>query len=74
MPEPGQTPGQSPARVVAYQHPDLDGVLLCREHGESRTGLIPLTPTDLPYGGFCTWGTTDTHVCGRALPAKNPQQ
>ncbi|MGW2841877.1 hypothetical protein ACWCWD_29330 [Streptomyces sp. NPDC001493] len=74
MPEPDHSPARAQARAVAYQHPDLDGVLLCREHGEGWAGLIPLTAADLPYGGFCGWGTPDGHVCGRALPAKKPRQ
>lgn len=74
MPEPDYSPGRSQAHVVAYQHPELDGVLLCREHGESWAGLTPLTAGDLPYGGFCSWGTSDMHVCGRAIPAKKPSQ
>ncbi|MBV7674279.1 hypothetical protein STHAL_33065 [Streptomyces halstedii] len=49
-------------------------MLLCREHGESWAGLTPLTAGDLPYGGFCSWGTSDMHVCGRAIPAKKPSQ
>ncbi|MFJ6438792.1 hypothetical protein [Streptomyces sp. NPDC091416] len=75
MPEPEQNPGLSQARVVAYQHPELDGVLLCREHGENWDGPIPLTAGDLPHGGFCGWGPPDDmHVCGRALPAKKPSR
>ncbi|MGW0792623.1 hypothetical protein ACWD04_31500 [Streptomyces sp. NPDC002911] len=37
--------------IVAYQHPELAGVLLCRDHGEGRAGLIPLTADDLPSVG-----------------------
>ncbi|WLQ69414.1 hypothetical protein [Streptomyces glycanivorans] len=59
---------------LAYQHPELAGVLLRREHGESWGGLIPFTASDLPHGGFCGWGTFDMHVCGRVLPAKKPAQ
>ncbi|MFD3848009.1 hypothetical protein ACFWVB_19210 [Streptomyces microflavus] len=75
MPEPDHHPGRTQAHVVAYQHSELAGVLLCREHGESWAGLIPLTADDLPHGGFCGWGPPgDMHVCGRALPAKKPRQ
>ncbi|MEU5136856.1 hypothetical protein [Streptomyces californicus] len=70
MPEPDQTRLRTRPDVVAYQLPDLPGVLLCPEHGDALPGRIPLTSGDLPYGGFCTWGTSDMHVCGRALPAK----
>ncbi|MER5974403.1 hypothetical protein ABT112_32640 [Streptomyces sp. NPDC002055] len=60
-----------PDQIVAYQHPDLSDVLLCREHGEGWAGLIPLTSHDLPFVGFCSWGTEDdTAVCGRALLMK----
>ncbi|WP_405393485.1 hypothetical protein OG596_38455 (plasmid) [Streptomyces sp. NBC_01102] len=68
MMQPDHTPPQ--AHIVAYQHPDLPGVLLCRKHGEEWTGLLPLTSRDLPDGGFCNWGTPDGHVCGRAFPMK----
>ncbi|MFJ6668970.1 hypothetical protein [Streptomyces sp. NPDC091383] len=61
-------------QIVAYQHPDLSGVLLCREHGDGWAGLIPLTSGDIPHGGFCSWGSADMHVCGRALSAKRPPQ
>ncbi|MFJ4576784.1 hypothetical protein ACIP4W_36370 [Streptomyces sp. NPDC088846] len=75
MPEPDHASERSPARVVAYQHPELDGVLFCREHGENWAGLIPLTTADLTGVGFCSWGTDDdATVCGRALPAKKPRQ
>ncbi|MFD4116892.1 hypothetical protein ACFWSJ_26010 [Streptomyces niveus] len=57
--------------IVAYQHPDLSGVLLCREHGEQWAGMVPLTSNDLPDGGFCSWGTDDDMtVCGRAFRMK----
>ncbi|OKK05271.1 hypothetical protein AMK09_37580 [Streptomyces sp. CB02488] len=56
--------------IVAYQHPELAGVLLCLEHSEGWAGLIPLTSGDLPDGGFCNEGTPDGHVCGRAFPMK----
>ncbi|WP_030593874.1 hypothetical protein [Streptomyces anulatus] len=74
MPEPDHNPGPPQAHVVAYQHPELAGVLLCHEHGESWAGLVPLTAGDLPHGGFCGWGTSDSHVCGRALATKKPRQ
>ncbi|WP_037872337.1 hypothetical protein [Streptomyces sp. SPB074] len=55
--------------VVAYLHPQLSGVLLCREHGARWEGLIPLTARDLAGVGFCSWATDDdATVCGRALP------
>ncbi|MEU5137394.1 hypothetical protein [Streptomyces californicus] len=73
MTAPNPAPGRAQAHIVAYRHPELAGVLLCREHGESWDGLIPLTAGDLPHGGLCTWGTPDMHVCGRALPARKPR-
>ncbi|MFJ5733941.1 hypothetical protein [Streptomyces microflavus] len=63
-----------PRPDVVYQLPDQPGVLLCPEHGDAWPGLIPLTSGDIPYGGFCPWGTSDMHVCSRALPAKKPPQ
>lgn len=74
MPETDHTRPQPRPRIVAYQLPDLPGALMCPEHGDVWPGLIPLTSGDIPYGGFCTWGTSDMHVCGRALPAKMPPQ
>ncbi|MFC8596684.1 hypothetical protein [Streptomyces atroolivaceus] len=68
---PTPAPAQTGKSIVAYQHPELSGVLLCREHGKSWSGLIPLTSGDLPDGGFCTWGLPDMTVCGRALPASS---
>ncbi|MFD3970294.1 hypothetical protein [Streptomyces cyaneofuscatus] len=70
MPETDHTRPRPRADVVAYQHPDLPGLLLCLEHGDTWPGLIPLASGDIPYGGFCTWGTSDMHVCSRALPPK----
>ncbi|ROQ72541.1 hypothetical protein EES39_40890 [Streptomyces sp. ADI92-24] len=57
-------------RIVAYLHPELAGVLLCPEHSEEYPGSIPLAPGDLPDGGYCSHGTPDGHVCGRAFPMK----
>lgn len=75
MHEPDQNPGPAPADIVAYLYPELDGVLLCREHGESRAGLLPLTAADLTGVGFCSWGTDDdATVCGRAISRKKPRR
>lgn len=51
--------------VVAYRNPDRPGVLLCREHGYSWFGLVPLTSDDVPDGGVCTYGRPNKAVCGR---------
>ncbi|MCM2394419.1 hypothetical protein [Streptomyces albipurpureus] len=67
--QPDHAPPQ--ANIAAYAHPDLAGVLLCREHGEGWSGLIPLASHDLPYAGFCSWGTDDdVTVCGRFIGRK----
>ncbi|THA79787.1 hypothetical protein [Streptomyces sp. A0592] len=64
--QPAPTPPH--AGIAAYRHPDLDDVLLCVEHGRRWEGLIPLTSSEVPFGGFCSWGTDDDYmVCGRAL-------
>ena len=59
-----ETGVQSADRVVAYRNPDRPPVLLCREHGDGRWGLTPVTSEDLPDGGGCTFGDPDD-VCGR---------
>ncbi|MFE4177478.1 hypothetical protein ACFRR7_36490 [Streptomyces sp. NPDC056909] len=67
--------GPLQADIVAYKHPDLADVLLCPEHGEGWAGLIPLTAHDLPYVGFCSWGTDDDMtVCGNAFPTKEQRR
>ncbi|MFI5945586.1 hypothetical protein ACIBCB_35815 [Streptomyces uncialis] len=64
--QPDRTPPQT--RIAAYAHPDLADVLLCLEHGEKWAGMIPLTSDQLPYAGFCSWGTDDDMtVCGRYI-------
>lgn len=56
------------AGIAAYRHPNLAGVLLCAEHGRDWDGTIPMTSSEVPFGGFCSWATDDDMtVCGRAL-------
>ncbi|MFF7365459.1 hypothetical protein [Streptomyces sp. NPDC008125] len=75
MPEPDHASERSQAGVVAYRHPELDGVLLCREHGEQVAGRIPLTAADVTGVWFCSWATDDdATVCGRAIPQKKPRK
>lgn len=70
MPEPDRTRPRPRPDTVAYQLPDLPGALMCPEHGDALPSPTPLASGALPYSGFCAWGTSDMHVCGRALPAK----
>lgn len=43
------------ARVVAYFHPDIPNVLLCRIHGNrADLDVMPLASENLPNGGVCT--------------------
>lgn len=52
-------------RVVAYRDPHSPSVLLCRKHGESWQGVVPVTAEDLPDGGVCTFGRLSSLECGR---------
>lgn len=55
----------APDRIVAYRDPNNPTVLLCREHGERWSGVVPVTSEDLPDGGICTFGRLGSLECAR---------
>jgi hypothetical protein len=60
--------------VVAYRNPNNRRVLLCRTHGQQWAGVVPVTSSDLPEGGICTFGRLSSYECGRDVLADDADQ